>query len=103
VDTVGNGMSALQKIQSFDYDLIICDIEMPVMDGVEFFELAMIFDPSIKDRFMVLSGHSDKYRDFISKNGLPCINKPFTTDELVKWANNRAHRKRDGAAMQMAV
>ncbi len=38
VDTVENGVEGLQKIQEveYDYDIIVSDIEMPEMDGIEF-------------------------------------------------------------------
>ncbi|NIP31692.1 MAG: response regulator, partial [Candidatus Dadabacteria bacterium] len=37
VDTVRDGINALKLIDSGkDYDFIICDIKMPVMDGLEF-------------------------------------------------------------------
>ena len=36
VDTAENGMDALEKIMSKKYDLILSDINMPVMDGYEF-------------------------------------------------------------------
>jgi CheY-like chemotaxis protein len=33
VDTAGNGREALQKIDRCDYDLIVCDVRMPELDG----------------------------------------------------------------------
>ena len=36
VDTAENGMDALEKIMSKKYDLVLSDINMPVMDGYEF-------------------------------------------------------------------
>jgi signal transduction histidine kinase/DNA-binding LytR/AlgR family response regulator len=35
VDTAGNGVEAIQKIQGKKYDAVLMDIQMPVMDGVE--------------------------------------------------------------------
>ncbi len=36
VDEASNGKEALAKTQTNKYDLVICDINMPVMDGLEF-------------------------------------------------------------------
>lgn len=35
IDTAGNGKEAVDKIKEYNYDLILMDIQMPVMDGIE--------------------------------------------------------------------
>ncbi len=41
VDTAGNGREGLQMISQTSYDYILCDIKMPVMDGMEFLKTAL--------------------------------------------------------------
>ncbi|MEN6614946.1 MAG: response regulator [Syntrophorhabdus sp.] len=35
VDTASNGLEALEKIKESDFDVIVLDIKMPVMDGIQ--------------------------------------------------------------------
>ena len=41
VDTAANGHEGLQMIRQTSYDYILCDIKMPVMDGMEFLQNAL--------------------------------------------------------------
>ena len=42
-----NGKQALEKIEEYYFDVIICDIGMPVMDGIELYKQAVEADPEI--------------------------------------------------------
>jgi CheY-like chemotaxis protein len=59
-----DGHDALQKVLSDHFDVIICDSELPVIDGVDFYKAAVERDPKIKDRLMLYSNYfsSQKYQ-----------------------------------------
>ncbi len=57
VDEAEDGLAGLEKIKKEDYDLILCDIKMPKMDGVEVLEAARKIKP--ESTFVMISGHGD--------------------------------------------
>lgn len=58
-DTIeaADGKLGLQAFEKEDFDLVICDIKMPKMDGVEMLEAAKKLKPEIP--FLMISGHGD--------------------------------------------
>src|SRR5690554_5403991 len=80
-----DGEQGLEKIKSEDFDLVICDIKMPKLDGEEVLQEAKKLKPEIP--FMMISGHGDLETavntmrlgafDYISKP--PDLNRLLTT------------------------
>lgn len=52
-----DGLEGLEKIKNDDFDLVLCDIKMPKMDGVEVLEAAKKIKPEIP--IVMISGHGD--------------------------------------------
>ena len=85
VEEAEDGASGLDKIKKNDYDLALCDIKMPKMDGVEVLEAAKKVKPEVP--FIMISGHGDLDTavntmrlgafDYISKP--PDLNRLLTT------------------------
>ena len=85
VEEAENGASGLDMIKKNDYDLALCDIKMPKMDGVEVLQAAKKVKPEIP--FIMISGHGDLDTavntmrlgafDYISKP--PDLNRLLTT------------------------
>lgn len=57
VDTAWNGVEGLEKIRKYQPDIIMTDIKMPVMDGIELIRRAKRICPDIV--FIVLSGYGE--------------------------------------------
>ncbi|MBO3097341.1 sigma-54-dependent transcriptional regulator [Gelidibacter pelagius] len=57
VDEAADGLIGLEKIKKEDYDLVLCDIKMPKMDGVEVLEAAKKIKP--ETTIVMISGHGD--------------------------------------------
>ena len=55
VDDVNNGIDGLEMIKKTDYDLVLCDIKMNKMDGMEVLETALGIKPDLP--FIMISGH----------------------------------------------
>lgn len=77
VDCAFNGAQALEKLSQRYYAVIICDIDMPVMSGMEFFEMAAATYPNISRRFLFYTGILDaKRKTFFEEHNLAYIQKP---------------------------
>ncbi len=57
VEEAEDGLAGIEKIKKDDYDLVLCDIKMPKMDGVEVLEAAKKLKPEIP--IVMISGHGD--------------------------------------------
>lgn len=94
VETAGDGVDALEKMQSFTPDLIIADISMPRMNGFRFFEevrkhpewipIPFIFLTAMAEREDRLKGKAMGAEDYLVK--------PFDTQELIVVVNSRIGR-----------
>ena len=86
VEDTYDGITALKLIKKNHYDLIICDWNMPEMDGVELLK-AVREDDSFKSlSFLMLTGTSDieHVKEAISEGVTDYITKPFQTNSLCK-------------------
>ena len=54
-----DGIEGLEKLKKDDYDLVLCDIKMPKMDGLEVLTEAKKINPEVP--FVMISGHGDLY------------------------------------------
>jgi signal transduction histidine kinase/ActR/RegA family two-component response regulator len=79
VDTAGNGKSALRKIRSETYDVIISDLKMPGMSGHELYESVRQMSPDLARRIIFSTGDvaSHETREFLERCGNLYLQKPF--------------------------
>ncbi|HEY5583071.1 MAG TPA: response regulator [Ruminiclostridium sp.] len=82
VGTAKNGRDALIKVQELKPNIVLTDIKMPIMNGIEFSKRAMEYDSNLKIVF--LSGHDEfQYaKSAISLGAFGYILKPIEEDEL---------------------
>lgn len=83
--TAANGKQALSFLKKHPVDLIIADIQMPVMDGLELMEILQR-DRISDAHFVILSGYSDfEYaRKAIRYDCMDYLLKPVMTDQLIE-------------------
>ncbi len=85
VDTAGNGREALQKIDQRDYDLIICDMRMPELDGPGL--CRALHARSIQTLahlvFLTTPDSLDANEAFLAESGMPVLTKPIDLDDLL--------------------
>jgi signal transduction histidine kinase/CheY-like chemotaxis protein/Na+-transporting methylmalonyl-CoA/oxaloacetate decarboxylase gamma subunit len=85
VVTVTNGELALEKIEAEVYDLIVCDLRMPGMDGTEVYNQVEQTKPELAGRFLFLTGDiSDETREFLERMAKPHLMKPFTRETFME-------------------
>ncbi|MCI8512028.1 MAG: response regulator [Lachnospiraceae bacterium] len=80
----GSGRDALDKLKSEKIDLILLDIAMPVMDGLETFKHMKEANVKIPVIFLTASGYEDDVRAAIGLGAINYLKKPFFPGELLK-------------------
>ncbi|MGR5238278.1 sigma-54-dependent transcriptional regulator [Vibrio alfacsensis] len=88
VTTFPNAIEALRVIDPNSPAIIITDIHMPVMDGLEF--MRTLLNKNHQFQFIVLTGHGDvKTAVEAMKDGAyDFLEKPFSTEQILKSLNN---------------
>ena len=88
VDRAHNGEEALVRVRDRHYDVIICDLKMPKVDGQTFFREVSASMPHIARRLIFMTGDvagTDAER-FLEECGCRWIPKPFRLRDLVRVA-----------------
>ena len=94
VEDVEDGMQGLEKIKNEDYDLVLCDIKMPKMDGVEVLEAVKKIKPEIT--MVMISGHGDIETavNTMRLGAFDYISKPPDLNRLLNTVRNALDRKK---------
>lgn len=84
VETVTNASDALDRLYSQDYDLVLLDIKMPGMSGVELFKNMQETNPALAKKVVFITGDvmGSDTNGFFSSNDIPYITKPFDIEKL---------------------
>lgn len=84
IDTTGDPEEVLQKLSSTDYDIVIMDIRMPGMNGMELYKALTEKSPHLACKFLFITGDTSDPNTiaFFKRNGLSYIAKPFERQEL---------------------
>jgi two-component system NtrC family sensor kinase len=78
VGAASNGWHALAQLQAQPYDVIVCDLRMPELDGPAFYALLTRQYPALRQRVIFLTGDagSEASRTFLTQSGRPWLRKP---------------------------
>lgn len=93
VEEAEDGAKGLELIKKNDYDLALCDIKMPKMDGVEVLQAAKKVKPEIP--FIMISGHGDLDTavNTMRLGAFDYISKPPDLNRLLTTVRNALDRK----------
>ncbi len=93
VDVAEDGPSGLKKITDQTYDVILCDIKMPGMDGMELLQKAK--EQGIETPFVMISGHGniETAVEAIKKGAYDFIEKPLDLNRTLVTLRNALDRK----------
>ncbi len=93
VEEAEDGLKGIEAIKNNDYDLVLCDIKMPKMDGVEVLEAAKKIKPEIP--FIMISGHGDLDTAVgtMRAGAFDYISKPPDLNRLLTTVRNALDRK----------
>lgn len=81
--TANSGLEALEILKNSDVDLVLTDMKMPSMDGIELLERIKAKDPELPVIMMTAHGTVDKAVEAMQKGAYTYILKPFDNERLV--------------------
>tara|TARA_B100000787_G_scaffold150198_1_gene122563 strand:+ start:5664 stop:6827 length:1164 start_codon:yes stop_codon:yes gene_type:complete len=93
VEEAEDGLLGIEMIKNNDYDLVLCDIKMPKMDGVEVLEKAKKIKPEIP--IVMISGHGDLDTavNTMRLGAFDYISKPPDLNRLLNTVRNALEKK----------
>ncbi len=85
VDKAYDGVEGLEKLGNGKYDFIVCDINMPGLDGIEVYKRVKELYPEVVKGFIFLTGDivSSSVYSFLEGEGRAYILKPFTMERFL--------------------
>jgi signal transduction histidine kinase len=88
VDRAGDGLEALERLRGRAFDLIVCDLKMPRLDGTSFYRELERIDPAMAHRVLFVTGDvagTDAER-FLEETACRWLAKPFRLKDLLRVA-----------------
>ena len=88
VDEAGDGEEGLKKFKEKTYDLVLCDIKMPKLDGIEFLEKAKQINADVP--IIIISGHGniETAVEAVKKGAYDYISKPPDLNRMLITLRN---------------
>jgi two-component system NtrC family sensor kinase len=90
VDRAGDGEEGLNRLAQDTYDLIVCDLKMPRIDGMQFYRAMAAATPGLARRVIFVTGAvagTDAER-FLEETGCRWLAKPFRLGDLLRAARD---------------
>ncbi len=92
IEGAKNGDEALRKVETQPFSAIVADVDMPVMNGIEFYKRAVQRHPQLKDRFVFITGDPGPERvHFFQDNKLRFLTKPAPISEIRRTVREVMH------------
>jgi signal transduction histidine kinase/AmiR/NasT family two-component response regulator len=99
VEILMDGREALERASQQTFDLVICDMKMPGLDGQHFYKSLERSGNPLRKRFLFVTGDviAAHTREFLDRHHLPHVAKPFRVEELTEKVHGvlatTAHRQ----------
>ena len=86
VDRAADGEAALACVRERTYDLVICDLKMPRLDGPSFYRAAAEIAPNLRERIVFVTGNvaDTDAEQFLEDTGCRWLAKPFRLRDLLR-------------------
>ncbi len=90
VDRAQDGEEAIERVQARAYDLIVCDLKMPRVDGMAFFSHLASTAPALTRRLVFVTGDvaGTEAEAFLERSGCRWLAKPFRLRDLIQTARD---------------
>jgi signal transduction histidine kinase/FixJ family two-component response regulator len=104
VEAVLDSQEGLTLLSRGSYDLVLCDLRMPRLDGPAFYDTLVRAGSAENQRIIFVTGDTLAPRtlEFLEANKLPYLSKPFLVEELKLAVNCRLQRTPQTEATQSA-
>lgn len=88
IDEAGDGEEGLKRFKEKSYDVVLCDIKMPKIDGIEFLDKASEINPDIP--IIMISGHGtiETAVEAVKKGAYDYVSKPPDLNRLLITIRN---------------
>ncbi|MDJ0976029.1 MAG: response regulator [Planctomycetota bacterium] len=96
VDSAANATEAQRLLRHQAYDVVLTDVRMPGMSGLELHKDVGERNPTLAERFVFMTGDfvNDEIRNDVMKTGNSLLEKPFTLEELSQALGNAAQKSK---------
>jgi len=84
VDTADSGLAALENMKSKKYDLVVADVKMPGMDGIQLLEKCKKWDPDLQVLVMTAYASVDTAVQAMKQGAFDYIVKPFDPENVTQ-------------------
>jgi DNA-binding NtrC family response regulator len=106
IEEAADGEEGLKKFQANTYDVVLCDIKMPKMDGIEFLSKATAINPDVP--IIMISGHGniETAVEAVKKGAFDYISKPPDLNRLlitIRNAKDKTHLVQEAKVLKRRV
>ncbi len=93
VETAESGFGAIEKLQKEPFSIVITDLKMPGMDGIEVLKAIKILQPDVP--VIIITGYStvDTAVDAMKNGAFDYISKPFTPDQMIEMVEKALEQR----------
>jgi two-component system cell cycle sensor histidine kinase/response regulator CckA len=86
VEHAGDGEEALARVRQNAYDVVICDLKMPKVDGMALYRALAAATPSLARRVIFVTGDvaGAETERFLEESGCRWLTKPFRLGDLLR-------------------
>ncbi|MBI3264045.1 MAG: response regulator [Acidobacteria bacterium] len=90
VDRAGDGEEGLDRVRAKNYDLIVCDLKMPRLDGMQFYRAIAATAPDLAHCVIFVTGDvvGTEAERFLEESGCRWLAKPFRLGDLLRVARD---------------
>jgi two-component system NtrC family sensor kinase len=90
VERAGDGEEGLTRLAESTYDLIVCDLKMPRIDGMQFYRAMAAATPALARRVIFVTGAvaGTDAEPFLAETGCRWLAKPFRLGDLLRAASD---------------
>ena len=105
VDLASDGRAALQMLERNQYDVVLCDVQMPNVGGLALYDTIRRQQPDVLERFVFISGDilNPQLHTFSEASNIPLLSKPFggaALDGVLEEIAARRFGRRTAGAVQ---